>query len=524
MGHNEAGHAGQAKELITVRMRTAGWWPPSSHARLHGSSPRRGLRATVLAVVMIAAGMTAGSAPAAIHPPAAKQIRASTTTGLTGADAIWTSDPGGSFTATGAAGVADTKTAASVTCTGFTLGGTLATEVENGAGIGSIASAALTGCTLGKVPVKVTMNGLPWKLNATGFGGTGTGVVTGTISGIDLAVTGSGCSATLDGTAAGADNGVAAVTYTNPADTSSLGKLALSPGGNLHWWAVSGCSGKIGDGDPGQASGSATIPGQILTQFCFPYREGIALNPHFPVPKPPPGAKQIPTPPEPACAFVAGFTNAQKLNEAAFIGPAYADLVIALAEYEVVGKSGIEYLQLNNAGLPQYHGLSEFPPARATLLGFGFMPVTASLQLSEIGTLNAIFIQRAAGHYGCTQKAGCGLTTIKARLDLHISDVNVNGTPLNVGPDCQTATPFTVTLKGKYPAYIIDVGGPLTGTVKIPSFKDCNDDGDNLDSIFTASVSGPGNQTLLTQGTPCGPPPGVSTFPDCPPPVPTPKH
>jgi hypothetical protein len=524
MGHDKVGRADHGKGLISVRIRTAGWWPPSRYTRSDGTSPRRGLRAAVLAVVTVAAGMTAGSAPAASRPTTTAPVRTSAITSESGENAIWTADPGGSFKASGALQVVDAKTGAVATCSSITMQGTLETELQSGAGVGSITSAALTGCSLGKVPVKVAVHGLPWSLDATGYTAA-TGVVTGTISGIDLVAAGSGCSATLDGTAADAGNGLAAISYTNPppSPSKSLGKLALSAGGNLHWWAVSGCSGLVGTGDGAQASGSSTVsPAQILTQFCFTYAPNIQLNPHFPVPTPPPGTHQVDTPVEPACAYVSGFTNVQKLNEAAFVGPAYADLAIGVAEYVTKNSS---FLQLNSAGLPQYHGKPEFPPARATLLGFGFMPVTATLQLSEIGTLNAIFIQSAPGKFGCTKrKQYCGLTTITARLDIHISDVNVNGTPLNVGPDCQTIHPFTVTLKGRYPAYVIDVGGPLNGSVDIPAFKDCSDDGDNLDSIFTASVSGPGNQTLLTQGTPCGPPPGVSTFQDCPPPVPTPQH
>jgi hypothetical protein len=498
-----------------MRVRTASWWPSGRLTRLDGPSARGSLRFAVLAVVMVAAGMTAGSAPAASRPPASPPTHARASTASTSENAIWTVYPGGSFKASGPVQVTDAKTGKAAKCTSLTLSGTLQGDVETGVGVGSITTVSATGCTIGTTPVKVTAHGLPWSLNAAGYK---SGVITGIISGIDLVATGSGCSATLDGTAAGAHNGLTTVTYAN-----STGKLLLGPPGNLHWWSVSGCSGAVGTSDSAQASGSTAVtPKQTIFQYCVPYRPGIKLNRHFRIPKPPPSAKKSPAPPEYGCAYVSGFTNAQKLNEAAFVGPAYADLVIGLAIYFNMAST---YLQINNAGLPQYQGKSEFPPARATLLGFGFMPVSATLELSEVGSFNAIFIQRNPGHFGCKKrKSDCALTTVTVRLDLHLSDVDVNGTPLNVGSHCGTATPFTVSLKGKYPAYDIDSGGPLTGTVNIPPFKGCSNGADNLDPIFTASVSGPGNESLLTQGYPCVPISSPTKIAKCPPPKPHPKH
>jgi hypothetical protein len=501
-----------------MRMGSAGWWPQSGRARLGGSSPRSGLRILVLVLVMAAAGLAAGPAPAASRPRATSLTRSGSTTAATDG-AIWTVDPGGSFKASGPVQVADAKIGGAAKCGSLILGGTLQVEVDTNTGLGSITSASFTDCAIGKTSVTVVAHGLPWTLDAVGYDAA-TGEVTGAIAGIDLVATGAGCSAALDGTAAGADDGLTTFTYTN-----SASKLTLGATGNLRWWAVGGCSGLVGNDDPGQASGTITVtPAQVITQSCAPYRPGINLNPHFPVPNPPAGAGEGSSL-EPGCAWVAGFTNARKLNEAAFIGPAFADLSIGIVTYYLNAPA---YIQSRNAGLPQYDGQAEFPPARATLLGFGFMPVSATLQLSEVGTLNAVFLQRRAGLYGCKpkdpKKKYCAVTTITARLALRLYDVSVNGTPLNVGPHCQTTTPFTVTLEGPYPAYQITSGGPLNGTVDIPSFKGCSDDGDNLDSIFTASVSGPGNEALLTQGLPCVPFAGQSTTPGCPPVKPVPKH
>jgi hypothetical protein len=87
-------------------------------------------------------------------------------------------------------------------------------------------------------------------------------VTTGTITGIDLVATATGCSATLDGTSGTADNGMVKGTYTN-----STAKLALlAAGGNLHAYNVSGCLGLINDNDPAQSSGTLTVaPKQTIT-------------------------------------------------------------------------------------------------------------------------------------------------------------------------------------------------------------------------------------------------------------------
>ena len=79
--------------------------------------------------------------------------------------------------------------------------------------------------------------------------------------------------------------------------------------------------------------------------------------------------------------------------------------------------------------------------------------------------------------------------------------VLVNGAPLNVGNDCHTVRPFPLVLTG-VPPYSLDDGGVLNGTITVPSFTGCGV-GENLDPIFNATVSGPGNFVQLTQGNLC---------------------
>jgi len=176
-------------------------------------------------------------------------------------NATWTVSPGGAVSASGSAQVKDASTGTIAKCTSLKLSATLKSGSGlSGTAIGSITSGSFTGCTISTISVSVASNGFPWKLNATSYNAT-TGVTSGTISGIDLVATTTGCSATLDGTAAGANNGKVKVTYTN-----SSGVLKLTGGVNLHSWAVSGCFGLVNNGDVQKASGSTTVtPKQTIT-------------------------------------------------------------------------------------------------------------------------------------------------------------------------------------------------------------------------------------------------------------------
>jgi hypothetical protein len=176
--------------------------------------------------------------------------------------ATWTVSPGGAISFSGSGQVKDATTGTIAKCTSIKMSGTLKSGTGlSGTKLGSITTAAFTGCTIATVAITVTTNGLPWRLNATSFNAT-TGVTTGNISGIDLVATAPGCSATLDGTAAGANNGRTRITYTN-----STGKIKLlGSGGNLHSYAVSGCFGLVNNNDVQQASGSGTLtPKQTIT-------------------------------------------------------------------------------------------------------------------------------------------------------------------------------------------------------------------------------------------------------------------
>ncbi|HUA43193.1 MAG TPA: DUF6801 domain-containing protein [Streptosporangiaceae bacterium] len=221
------------------------------------------------------------------------------------------------------------------------------------------------------------------------------------------------------------------------------------------------------------------------------------------------------------CGYVTGYSNVKKLYGAALLQPkrGLPALINVDFAYRHVLKHG--NLIAYSTGELDYRGHRELPPVRATFLAFGFVPVTASLQVTELRPINIRSVSGAlAPPYPIT-------VTAKTTVAIRISDVDVNGVPLAIGPHCRPVSSARLTLIGRGDntippkGYTVPYGGPLTGDLTIPAFTDCGV-GENLDPLFTGSISGPGNYVLQTQGRLCSPAqPKLWT---CPPPVPKPIH
>jgi hypothetical protein len=222
------------------------------------------------------------------------------------------------------------------------------------------------------------------------------------------------------------------------------------------------------------------------------------------------------------CGYITGYSDVKKLYGAALLQPkrpARPALVNLDFAYRHVFKNGklIEY----SSGDLYYQGHRELPPVRATFLAFRFVPVTATLTVTEV---RPITIRSASGitapPYPITVRA---TTTVAIR----ISDVDVNGVPLAIGPHCRPVSTARLTLIGHGDntipprGYTVPTGGPLSGRLTIPAFTDCGVS-ENLDPLLTGSISGPGNFVLMTQGKLCGPSQPRNWT--CPPPVPKPIH
>jgi hypothetical protein len=206
------------------------------------------MRASFAAVVL------AGAAVLALGPTAGPPAAAAAKT--------WTVGPGGAIKANaGRATLTDTTTTSTLNCISSKMSGTLKKGSGlPGTGIGSIATAAYD-CATPLPWLHLTPRGLPWHLNLTSYNA-GTGVSRGTISHVQLALSGPACTAVVNGTSSTASNGVVAVSYAN-----ATGKLKVLPtGGNLHWYHVTGCAGLVANGDPAQLSATYTVsPAQTIT-------------------------------------------------------------------------------------------------------------------------------------------------------------------------------------------------------------------------------------------------------------------
>ncbi len=162
--------------------------------------------------------------------------------------------------------------------------------------------------------------------------------------------------------------------------------------------------------------------------------------------------------------------------------PARPALVNIDFAYRHVFKHGklIEY----STGDLYYQGHRELPPVRATFLAFGFVPVTASLMVTE---LRPISIRSVSGVTAPPYPITVRATTTVA---IGISDVDVNGVPLAIGPHCRPVSTTRLTLTGRGDntipprGYTVPTGGPLSGRLTIPAFTDCGVT-ENLDPLLT---------------------------------------
>ncbi|MFC9247906.1 DUF6801 domain-containing protein [Streptomyces sp. NPDC057136] len=239
----------------------------------------------------------------------------------------------------------------------------------------------------------------------------------------------------------------------------------------------------------------------------------------------PPSSCPVEIPPEwvmtTAEAYAAGYANAAKLDGATALGPAFMKVVL---NKRYIADGCASTIDVTSSVDFDHKGKRQLPPSKATFLTYGFMPTTATMVLEQVGDPAHVH-----SHTVTDSPAWPEETTITAQLTMRLYDVEVNGVPLDVGPNCRTARPFEQVLRGygqSYPrfGYLVAFGGPLTGYAHIPPFEGCGVDED-LDAVFTAAVSSAGkkadNYTKMMQAPLC-----VATNPgvNCPPAVPAPER
>ncbi|MEU1486475.1 DUF6801 domain-containing protein [Streptomyces sp. NPDC005752] len=211
-------------------------------------------------------------------------------------------------------------------------------------------------------------------------------------------------------------------------------------------------------------------------------------------------------------AYVTGYANAEKLKGATRFPAACTKIKQGPSEL-VPGEDGSLHVYQDSTADLEYNGKPQLPPTSGTFLTFGFVPTTAKLEMTQIPTGTAADGTRIPNIHsdlhifnGISENR----TDIKLEFMLRLYDVEVNGVPLDVGDACRTSRSFTLSLVGlgwygrEDPGYMLVTGGPLTGSVTIPPFSGCGVDED-LDDLFTASLSGVTNYVKQVQGAPCIP-------------------
>ena len=117
------------------------------------------------------------------------------------------------------------------------------------------------GCA-GDLVLTLQATDLPWHVNLSSYNAA-TGMVTGTVSHIQMMLSVAGCTAVIDGTSGTTSDGRVRFTYAD-----ATGRLTvLVTTGNLHFWNVSsGCLGLLNSGDRARLGATFTVsPKQDIT-------------------------------------------------------------------------------------------------------------------------------------------------------------------------------------------------------------------------------------------------------------------
>lgn len=219
------------------------------------------------------------------------------------------------------------------------------------------------------------------------------------------------------------------------------------------------------------------------------------------LPAPPPGTPVDENGGAHWCTVPVAVSNVLKLRGAMLVNDPRDGATTANLLINVESASDGTYNQTRSVGE------IDLPDSTATFLNFDFMPVTARIEFTS-SPMTIVTEQRTptADNYA----------TIYMSQTLRMHDVEVNGRPLQVGPKCRTVRPIELELKGVFPEYHVFTGGILRAKLDIPPFTGCGTGGENLNPLFTASISGGGNYLKMIQGAPCFMAPGVGCVPKVP--------
>ncbi|MEU5877718.1 DUF6801 domain-containing protein [Spirillospora sp. NPDC047279] len=205
--------------------------------------------------------------------------------------------------------------------------------------------------------------------------------------------------------------------------------------------------------------------------------------------------------PRPYCAAVSGLAGVRKLGGAA---PLVGDSQV---ELDTLMKRRVRPFYSYRAGVV----LANTAPSSATLLGFGFMPTTATTVTRQVATPASAGSRLGNFAFSATNVGWVAdypnETTAKAFTEARVDGVSVNGVPLKVGERCAAGPIFTrlYFFQGddETGRALVTEGGRGLATVDVPAFTGCHNGQEDLGPLLTATVSGPGNHVVIDQGSLC---------------------
>lgn len=201
------------------------------------------------------------------------------------------------------------------------------------------------------------------------------------------------------------------------------------------------------------------------------------------------------------CAILYGYSNANKPGGAAPVsGTAYIRLAIRIVSHW-------------ESNYYSQYSIGKFYPqtSRASFLTYGFMPSTATMEILPVEEVDIMGVGPASPSSPVVRPEK---VVAYSKVVIRLKDVEVNGTPLDVGDNCRTARPIDLKLEGRSdtnPSYTVRGGGVMQGFIDIPEFTGCGV-GEDLDPLLTSSVSGKRNYVRVVQGPVCN----ISGFPEYP--------
>lgn len=182
--------------------------------------------------------------------------------------------------------------------------------------------------------------------------------------------------------------------------------------------------------------------------------------------------------------------------------------------------------------------VGRLPSTRVNMLAFGSIPASVTINLSMTRDGGAItpWVQQLWQPHPATPGCEGGLAAyyyrslVEGQADMTLSDLVIDGVPVDLGSSCRTQSPVKIALWGEEGYFALQGGtlgqydGLASGTrvpltspyyfeqegrmipdstgLDIPPFVGCGVGGDDLSDIVTAMASGPNNPVRVAQGSP----------------------